>query len=623
MSENQEHLMQIRTFIARPSRPSTAAGSLLAVAVAAVTLMTADALAMQAPGAGQGAGQAQDGGGGGGGRGQGGGGGGGRGGMGRGMFGGMGRGMGIQNQFREAFEPDFVRRDIPFFKEQLTLEDAQMVVVEQLMRDYEDAFEPAREAMMEQMQDIGRQMMAPMMGPEMQQRWQETMQAARDQMEQMAAEKGGELTPEERQRFFREQMEKMGETVRAEMKTSGAFDQMRASLGEMVTDFNKWQDTKSKLRAGFVDGMKAALSEPQSQKWPSFERFLSREKTLPRSTISGEGVNLFIVLDEAGLSKETFAKLQPIMDEYELQLDAALKARNDFLGANEAKYLEAIQSGDSDAAKRFASRAMELRQKVREVNDRYREAICGQLEAADATRVRAAALAAGFERVYGSNRMKRAFEGALKLEGISQEVIDAIKALEAQYDLEVSPLNDRIAQEIRKEEPVRQTEEMVRVVGFMTGDVPMSQMFRGGRGGQGDPDAQSNKQRGEMNDSFMNRLEALLTPEQREQLPRGGRGGQGGGMGGMFGGGGGPIKLADMPEQAQERMKPFDKNNDGTIDDTEREAMIQEFRQRGGGFFGGGGNGGGGGRGGNGGNGGGRGGNGGQGGGQGGGGNAP
>ena len=120
--------MQIRTFIARPSRPSTAAGGLLAVAVAAVALVTSDALAMQAPGAGQGAGQAQDGGGGGGGRGQGGGGGGGRGGMGRGMFGGMGRGMGIQNQFREAFEPDFVRRDIPLFKEQLSLEDAQMVI---------------------------------------------------------------------------------------------------------------------------------------------------------------------------------------------------------------------------------------------------------------------------------------------------------------------------------------------------------------------------------------------------------------------------------------------------------------------------------------------------------------
>jgi len=74
--------------------------------------------------------------------------------------------------------------------------------------------------------------------------------------------------------------------------------------------------------------------------------------------------------------------------------------------------------------------------------------------------------------------------------------------------------------------------------------------------------------------------------------------------------------------KAQERMKAFDKNNDGTIDDTERQAMMEEFRQRGGPgmMFGGGGPGGnggpgggpGGGRGGRGGQGGGRGGNGGQ-----------
>ena len=79
------------------------------------------------------------------------------------------------------------------------------------------------------------------------------------------------------------------------------------------------------------------------------------------------------------------------------------------------------------------------------------------------------------------------------------------------------------------------------------------------------------------------------------------------------------LKLSDLPEQAQERMKQFDKNNDGTIDDTERQAMMEEFRQRGGpgAMFGGGGPGGGqgggnGGRGGRGGQGGGRGGNGGQ-----------
>jgi hypothetical protein len=58
-------------------------------------------------------------------------------------------------------------------------------------------------------------------------------------------------------------------------------------------------------------------------------------------------------------------------------------------------------------------------------------------------------------------------------------------------------------------------------------------------------------------------------------------------------GGNGPIKLSDLPQQAQDRMKQFDKNNDGTIDEKERAAMSEAFR----GGMGGGGGGGGGGRG--------------------------
>jgi hypothetical protein len=577
-----------------PSRPM-----LTVSALAAAVALAAPALAQQAPagGAGQQA-PAQDAPRDGGNRG---GDNGGRGNRAGGMFRGMGR-MGIQSQIREAFEPDFVRRDVPLFKEQLSLEEAQLAVLEQLMNDYEDAFNPARDQMNEQMQSIGRQMMAPMMSPDMQEKWRGAMEEARAQMEQMAAEKGAELTQEERQQFFRAQMEKLGEEVRTEMKSSGAFDQMRASLGEMVTDFGKWQESKARMRKTFVDGLQASLNDGQQKKWPAFERFLAREKTLPRGTISGESVNLFFVLDEAGLSKETFAKLQPIMDEYELQLDAALRARNEFLAQNEGKYLAAVQAGDMEGAKRFASRSIECRERIRDVNDRYREAICAELDPADASRVRQEALAAAFERVYAQNRVQRAFEAAEKIEGLEAAVLESIKTLAGQYVTEVGPMNDRIAQAIRKEEPPRLTEDMTRVVGFLSGDVPMSQMFRP-RPQDGESQELFDK-RTEMNDRYMSRLEGLLTPEQFESLPKGresGRGGQGG-PGGMFGGGAGPIKLADLPEQAQERMKRFDKNNDGTIDDTERQAMMAEFRERGGPgmMFGGGGGGNGGGRGGNG-----------------------
>ena len=585
-------------FIRSSSLRRTASLAVIAV-VAAESLLSVSAHAQQGgPPQGQGQGQGGQGGRGG----QGGQGGqGGRGGQGGGggMMRGMGR-MGIQNQIRDAFEPDFARRDIPLFKEQLTLEDAQMAVAEQLMRDYEDAFEPARDEVMNSMQEIGRQMMAPMMAPEMQEKWRGAMDEARQQMEQMAQEKGAELTPEERQQFFRTQMDKLGEQVQKEMKASGAFDQMRASLGTMVTDFNKWQETKSRLRKSFVDGLQASLSDPQAKKWPAFDRFLVREKTLSRGVMSGENVNLFIVLDEAGLSKETFAKLQTIMDDYELQLDVALKARNEFLAANEGKYLAAIQGGDAEAAKRFATRSVELREKVRDVNDRYREAICAELSPEDAARVRAAALSAAYERVYGQNRVQRAFEAALKLEGLEASVLEAINGLNTQYAAEVSPMNDRIVQALRKEEPVNQTEEITRVVGFMSGDVPMSQMFRRGGGGAGSGRGESQElfdKRNETNDTYMERLEKLLTPEQFESLPKGNRGGQGG-MGGMWGNNG-PIKLSDLPQQAQDRMKQYDKNNDGTIDDTERQAMMEDFRQRGGpGMMGGGGGGQGGGQGG-------------------------
>jgi hypothetical protein len=561
-----------------------------AIVLPAVLLLAAPALAQEGRPANRPAGAAQDapaGQGDGAGRGNR-----GRGGPG-GMFRGMGR-MGIQSQIRESFEPDFVRRDVPLFKEQLGLEDSQMSIVEQLMNDYEDAFGPARDEMSDQMQAIGRQMMAPMMTPDMQEKWRGAMDEARAQMEQMAQEKGAELTPEERQQFFRAQMEKLGEDVQKEMRANGSFDQMRASLGDMVKDFERWQQTKAGLRKALVDGLKASLSDPQQQRWPAFERFLVREKTLPRGTLSGESVNLFLVLDEAGLSKESIAALQTSMDDYELQLDSALRARNDFLAQNEVKLLEFVQAGDADGARKLSERILGLRERVREVNDRFRDTICSQLGEADAGRVRQAALAASYERVYGQDRVGKAFEAALAIEGLDPSVKESIAGLLTQYGLEAAPLNDRIANAIRKEEPARQTEDMVRVVGFMSGDVPLSQMFRP-RGNEQDESAGLFEKRADMNDRYLERLQALLSAEQWESIPKGREAGRGGQGGFAAFGGGGPIKLADLPQQAQDRMKQFDKNGDGTIDDTERQAMMEEFRRNGGpgGVMGGGGGGGG------------------------------
>ena len=78
--------------------------------------------------------------------------GGGRGGMGGGMGGGRG-GMGAMGSIMTRFQPDFMRRDVPLFQEQLGLDGGQMVIVETLVNDYDLEFQPKVEEVRQQMQE--------------------------------------------------------------------------------------------------------------------------------------------------------------------------------------------------------------------------------------------------------------------------------------------------------------------------------------------------------------------------------------------------------------------------------------------------------------------------------------
>lgn len=109
---------------------------------------------------------------------------------------GFGRGMGMMRQFTETFRPEFQRRDVPLFEEQLELDKGQMEVVESLMADYEAGFTPAAQAAQEKMQDLGRQMVQTFFDDGMRQRMESSMEAMRADLEQLAVESGGQIDPE-------------------------------------------------------------------------------------------------------------------------------------------------------------------------------------------------------------------------------------------------------------------------------------------------------------------------------------------------------------------------------------------------------------------------------------------
>ena len=499
--------------------------------------------------------------------------GGGRGGMGGGMGGGRG-GMGAMSSIMTRFQPDFMRRDVPLFQEQLGLDGGQMVIVETLINDYDLEFQPKVEEIRQQMQDSMMQIFRSFMTGDFRERMRGVMEGVQADLEQMEKEGGAPLDDEARRRYFRERMEKVTEEIMAERKANGQDAEMRATMQVMFDGMTQWLATKKRMKAAVVDGIQATLTQEQGARWPAFERFLRREKTMDDAILSGEGTNLLLALDEAQLPQASLDAARKVLDEYELALDAALKSREDTLDATEPQMLKAIVSANDREAMAAVDRQLSARRQVRDVNDTFVERISATMPAGDGAKFTNAAMAQSYRRVYREDQATRAFVAALAMEGLDPTVATGLAEMQATYAQELAQWNSRLIAAIRKEEPVQRRSEIERVVGMMSGTRGM--MFGPGGFGNDGPNPVNDMfdQRAEYINATVERIKSMLTPEQIAALPRGRE------MGNQPWGTG---RIEEMPEQFRERAKQFDKNNDGMIDTDERREMFRSMRGGGGG----------------------------------------
>ena len=497
---------------------------------------------------------------------------GGRGGMGGfggrgGRMGGMGGGM---RDVRELMEPDFMRRDVPLFVSQLELDDTQTLVVETLMGDYESDYATASGRVTEQMAEMGRQMFSNMVTPEMRTRFEDEARSIREEIREMQDAAGGELDPEQIRNMWRERMGKLQQEIAAEQGDNGMAAQMQATMGEMFARLQEWQAKKAAMRVAFVDGLKIQLTDEQNDLWPAFERFLIREKSLPKARLSGEGLNLFLIVDEAELPEESLATLDPILDEYEVVLDQAIRRRDEVVATTSAQMYRAIQEGDTPGAMRTMERQMQARTALRDVNELYRARLVAELgDSSESKSLNQAILESGFERIYQPTPTARAFAAAIGIDGLDASVLEAVLATQAAFEAEMAARNDQLLALTKRFEPQQQLDEAERFVAAVSGMMAGGGFNPGGFGpGPENPMRESMETRGELDRQYRDRLEALLTPEQVEQLPstRRGRGGAGGGQ------------FAEMREQALQR---FDKDGDGELSQEERREMMETFRQEG------------------------------------------
>lgn len=482
-------------------------------------------------------------------------------------------GFGGMQDVRELLEPDFSRRDVPLFVEQLQLDESQRPIVEAIIYDYEDAFKEGSQAASEGMQDLGREMAQSFMGGGggegggMREAMREAMREIREEMGE------SELSSEERRAMFRERIQEVAQEQLNLAKEAGALDAARDVMGEILDILTKWTTERIRLHDQTVSDVKVQLTDDQLVLWPAFERFIVREKTLPNGRLSGEDTNLFLVLDDIGLSDDAFSAVEEHLDDYETALHQALTARNRYLLTSATELYRAMRDANADQAKSVLERQIRYREAVRSVNDTYRTVFVNSIpNEGERASVDAAILAEAYNRIYRASSTQRAFEAAKNLPSLSDDQLVSIAELEGAFLIEIGLRNAQLVTLTRKSDSEEQVSRGERMVAMLSGDLSRGLPFGGGsRGGGDDAMRSAMERRRELDESFRERLNALLTPAQQEEMPqaRGGRGGWGdrGGRGDSGG-----------TDRRQQMIERFDTNGDGELSDEERQKAMEEFR---------------------------------------------
>jgi len=269
-----------------------------------------------------------------------------------------------------------------------------------------------------------------------------------------------------------------------------------------------WTREKEKLREEFLNNVKSQLSETQNARWPRFERAFRREKSLHLGELSGESVNILAIVRDVSMDSFAQGALEPILANYELELDEALRAREAMMASQQPKIQEAMVTMDTAAGVAAVEKIVTTRVRVRDVNDRAAEAIAEALPAEPKNEFLSRWRSNAYASVFRASPMERVFEAATALPELTEEQRTGLTNIREAFNQQNDALAVQALAIVRSDEPkeARRKAEAARSK-ERTGSRP--------------PDLLSsvNQQREQLNERTQQQIESLLGPELSARIP--------------------------------------------------------------------------------------------------------
>lgn len=345
-------------------------------------------------------------------------------------------------------EPEYTTRDIQLAVDSLKLDETQKLIVQTLFEDYRDAYRDSKAGFFQ------------------------TIENMRDQL----------------------------------VELNDQQELLRIVFGAL----GEWQANNERLSEQFIQDVQRLLSEDQQELWPPFEHKMYRLKHLKNGKLSGERLDLFVVMKELDLAEPEMQEVDPVLRAYEVELDAALHRREEQIKSSQGQALELFQNDGKNAGVILAGREIKLHKSVRDVNERYVQSVAAALPQEHRPSFLEKVHMRSFTRVYRTTLAQRTIRAAKELDDLAEDILIAIEELEMRYLIELGVFNERIVGLIKEKEPRQILHKAKAQQAKITGqsiERPEDHVK-----------TEFAKRRA-MGQRYIDQLKALLSPEQIALLP--------------------------------------------------------------------------------------------------------
>lgn len=308
------------------------------------------------------------------------------------------------------------------------------------------------------------------------------------------------------------------EALRDEARESGDRSLFQ-EIGEKSTAFQK---SRQDMETSFLNDFKVVLSDDQATKWPKFERTRRRDTTIGRGLMSGERVNLFAIVDDLKLDAAQRATVDPLLEQYEVDLDRELIERNKMYEEMQGKMRELFTN--PEGADEIIKKGRDISVKVRDVNRRYARQLETQLPEDKKSAFDTAFRRESFPQVYRESYYNRVVDAAGNLEGLEESQKSTLASIRDSYYRDLQTVQ-------RDMEKAQEEQEMNFSMSAMMGGRRGGGNEGGGRRGMfGESEAMTTlrEKRRELERGTEEKIKAMLNAQQLEKLPTRGEDGNAG-----------------------------------------------------------------------------------------------